>query len=68
VHYDLLVGADGAYSLVRGELQRKVMLPGFLRIFTHNMVYTFIDISKDAAVYPNHTFMQLHPGKVRCLR
>lgn len=56
MQYDLLVGADGAGSVVRSELQ-KAMPPGFLKRKTHTAVYATGPLKiEDPREYPRHTF------------
>lgn len=56
VQYDLLVGADGAGSAVRSELQ-KIMPPDFVKRRTHTAVYATgpLDLT-DPDQLPKHTY------------
>ena len=56
MQYDLLVGADGAGSVIRSELQ-KVMPPGFLSRRAHDAVYATGPLEiKNKEDFPKHTF------------
>ena len=64
VSYDLLVGADGAGSVVRAALQQ-VMPAHYLRRYRHNQVYSMKDVTPtDSGEIPSHAVFQAHPTKV----
>ena len=56
MQYDLLVGADGAGSAVRSELQ-KIMPPGFMKRRSHTAVYATGPLElTDPDQLPKHTY------------
>jgi 2-polyprenyl-6-methoxyphenol hydroxylase-like FAD-dependent oxidoreductase len=60
VEYDLLVGADGAGSLVRTAMQ-KVLPPGFMTRRQHSGVYTTGPCrTPQPGELPKNTFLQMH--------
>ena len=64
VSYDLLVGADGAGSVVRSALQQ-IMPAHYLRRYRHNQVYSMKDVTpSDPGQIPSHAVFQAHPTKV----
>ena len=65
VPYDLLVGADGAGSVVRSALQQ-IMPAHYLRRYSHNQVYSMMKCTpSDPEQIPSHANSQAHPTKVR---
>lgn len=66
VGYDLLVGADGAGSVVRSALQH-IMPDNYIRRYRHKQVYSMTQVTpSDPAKIPAHAVFQAHPIKV-CL-
>ncbi len=66
VQYDLLVGADGAGSAVRAELQR-IMPPDFVRRTSNTAVYATGPLHlSDQADLPKHTFTTMDAFEVSC--
>ena len=63
VHYDLLVAADGAGSVVRAHLA-KTMPEGYVRRIRHKVVYSTIGVTPPADQVPGHAFFQVHPFEV----
>ena len=64
VPYDLLVGADGAASVVRSALQQ-IMSAHFLRRYRHSQVYSMTQVTpSDPALIPSHSAVQMHVVKV----
>jgi len=63
VHYDLLVGADGANSVVRAQLQN-MMPPDYIRRFRHKGVYSTAGVAVPADELPGHAFFELHGFEV----
>ena len=64
VPYDLLVGADGAGSVVRSALQH-IMPPHYLRRYKHSQVYSMVQVTPaDPALIPPHSAVQMHIVKV----
>lgn len=67
VPYDLLVGADGAGSVVRSALQQ-VMPANYMRRYTHKQVYSMAQVTpSNPAHIPQHTVIQLHVVKVKLM-
>ena len=64
VHYDLLVAADGAGSVVRAHLA-KSMPEGYVRRIRHKVVYSTIGLRPPADQVPDHAFFQVHQFEVR---
>lgn len=64
VPYDLLVGADGANSLVRSQLQT-IMPSSYVRRIRHKGVYTTRGVAVPAEELPGHAFFEIHPFEVR---
>ena len=65
VAYDLLVGADGAGSVVRSALQQ-TMPAHYMRRYTHKQVYSMAQVTpSNPAQIPQHTVIQLHVVKVK---
>ncbi len=62
--YDLLVGADGAASVVRSALQQ-IMPDGYIRRYRHKQVYSMTQVTSDAEDIPPHAVLQMHTIKVR---
>lgn len=63
VHYDLLVAADGAGSVVRAHLAR-TMREGYVRRIRHNIVYSTIGGKPPSDQVPGHAFFQVHQFEV----
>lgn len=64
VHYDLLVGADGAGSVVRSALQQ-IMPPHYVRRYRHGQMYSMMNITpSDPGQIAPHAVSQAHPIKV----
>ena len=64
VPYDLLIGADGAGSVVRKALQQ-IMPPNFVRRFRNEQVYSIASVTvADPSEIPQHVVFTLHPLKV----
>lgn len=64
VPYDLLVGADGAGSVVRSALQH-IMPPHYIRRYKHSQVYSMVQVTPaDPALIPSHSAVQMHIVKV----
>lgn len=60
VPYDLLVGADGAGSIVRSALQQ-ILPTTFLRRYRHNHMYTSAPIpNPHSEGNPTHTMLEAH--------
>ena len=67
VQYDLLVGADGAGSVVRSALEQ-IMPPGYIRRYRHKQVYTMATATPSCpAEIPQHSVLQMHNVKVATL-
>lgn len=64
VQYDLLVAADGAGSVVRSQLAKR-MPEGFVRRIRHSIVYSTIGLRPPAEDIPGHAFFQIHNFEVR---
>lgn len=64
VKYDLLVAADGAGSVVRAQLAKR-MPEGFVRRIKHTVVYSTVGVSPPADQVPDHAFFQVHQFEVR---
>ena len=65
MHYDLLVGADGASSVVRRALQASLPKDFVVRKLEHDIVYMTGPIEPGAnADLPKHAFVELHNWKV----
>lgn len=64
VHYDLLVAADGAGSVVRAQLA-KAMPEGFVRRIRHHVVYSTVGVTPPAGQVSGHAFFQAHQFEVR---
>lgn len=64
VHYDLLVAADGAASVVRAHLA-KSMPAGYIRRIRHKVEYSTIGLRPPADQVPCHAFFQVHQFEVR---
>ncbi|KAL0030596.1 hypothetical protein WJX79_007832 [Trebouxia sp. C0005] len=63
VGYDLLVGADGAGSVVRSALQH-IMPDNYIRRYRHKQVYSMTQVTpSDPAKIPAHAVFQAHPIK-----
>lgn len=63
VPYDLLVGADGAGSVVRSALQR-VMPARYMRRYTHKQVYSMGQVAPcSPEEIPPHSVIQAHAAK-----
>ena len=63
--YDLLVGADGAGSVVRSALQQ-TMPAHYMRRYTHKQAYSMAQVTpSNPAEIPQHTVVQLHVVKVK---
>ena len=62
--YDLLVGADGANSFVRSQLQA-TMPNSYVRRIRHKGVYTTKGVAVPADELPGHAFFEIHPFEVR---
>ena len=62
VHYDLLVGADGASSVVRAQLQKAV--PNLVRRTRHDVVYSAASVKVPAEELPGHCFFEGHAFEV----
>lgn len=58
VDYDLLVGADGANSVVRAQLQNAV--PNLVRRIRHDVVYSAASVKVPAEELPGHCFFEGH--------
>lgn len=66
VHFDLLVGADGAGSTVREQLSA-VLSEGFIERWTHDIVYSTGPLRDvEPGDFPGHTFMEMHTAQVQC--
>ena len=64
--YELLVGADGAGSIVRSALQQ-VLPAGYLRRYTHAQVYSMSQVTPSSPEeIPPHAIIQAHAAKVSC--
>lgn len=60
VAYDLLVGADGAGSVVRSALQQ-VMPADYMRRYKHKQVYSMTQVTPtNPAEIPEHAVVQMH--------
>jgi 2-polyprenyl-6-methoxyphenol hydroxylase-like FAD-dependent oxidoreductase len=64
VPYDLLVGADGANSLIRSQLQT-TMPSNYVRRIRHKGVYTTTGVAVPADELPGHAFFEIHSFEVR---
>ena len=62
--YDLLVGADGAASVVQSALQQ-IMPAGYIRRYRHKQVYSMTQVTPDAEDIPPHAVLQMHTIEVR---
>ncbi|DBA98548.1 TPA: hypothetical protein ACH3X1_014351 [Trebouxia sp. C0004] len=63
VGYDLLVGADGASSVVRSALQQ-IMPDSYIRRYRHKQVYSMTQVTpSDPAEIPPHAVFQAHAMK-----
>ena len=66
MHYDLLVAADGAGSLIRAQLAKQ-MPEGYVRRIRHNVVYSTIGLRPPADQIPGHAFFEMHHFEVSTL-
>ena len=65
MHYDLLVGADGANSVVRKALQARIPEDFVVRKLEHDIIYKTGPVDPGAnADLPEHAFTELHNWKV----
>ena len=65
VQYDLLVGADGAGSVVRSALQQ-IMPASYIRRYRHKQAYSMTQVthSNSEDNIPPHAVFQGHAAKV----
>ena len=62
VHYDLLVGADGANSALRAQLQNA--MPNLVRRIRHDVVHSAAGVTVPAEELPGHAFFEGHAFEV----